>query len=117
MKDRLRLVRKDMKLTQADMGRELGCSQTAYAKYESGMVVPDKPVRMLFCEKFNVNPVWLETGEGVPYKEGLIPSLVHALQQMPDVLLLLEQKLPYVSDDTLHKMNDALRAFIADMEK
>lgn len=75
MKDRLRLVRKDLKLTQADMGQALGCSQTAYAKYESGMVIPDKPMRMLICEKFNVNPEWLETGEGEPYNDAVTPTL------------------------------------------
>lgn len=117
MKDRIRMIRKDMNMNQTEFGAEIGATQKMVTTYETGAVIPDKPIRMLICEKFNVNPVWLETGEGVPYKEGLIPSLVHALQQMPDVLLLLEQKLPYVSDDTLHKMNDALRAFIADMEK
>lgn len=112
MKDRLRLVRKDMKLTQADMGRELGCSQTAYAKYESGMVVPDKPVRMLFCEKFNVNPVWLETGEGVPYKEGLIPELVQALRNMPAVQAALERLLPRLTVEDLEHINDLVQKVI-----
>ena len=116
VKDRIRRIRKDLNLTQAEMGNELGCSQTAYAKYENGMVTPDKPIRLLICQKFNVNEAWLETGEGVPYKEGLIPVLVHALSQMPDVQALLEQKLPNVSDATWRKMNEAVREFIKSME-
>lgn len=111
MKDRIRLIRKSMKLTQAEMGQELGCSQTAYAKYESGMVVPDKPIRMLICEKFNVNQAWLETGEGQPYKEGLIPELMNALRQMPDVQSLLERNLPRMTDDDWRAMNDLFRKF------
>lgn len=109
MKDRLRLVRKDLKLTQADMGQALGCSQTAYAKYESGMVIPDKPMRMLICEKFNVNPAWLETGEGVPYKEGLIPSLAQALQYMPDVAATLERILPRLTPQDLVNFNEMVK--------
>ena len=109
MKDRLRLVRKDLKLTQADMGQALGCSQTAYAKYESGMVIPDKPMRMLICEKFNVNPDWLETGEGVPYKEGLIPSLAQALQYMPDVAATLERILPRLTPQDLANFNEIIK--------
>lgn len=117
VKDRIRRIRKDLKMNQTEFGSTIGVSLAALSKYETGVVIPDKSIRLLICEKFNVNESWLETGEGVPYKEGLIPSLVHALQQMPDVLMLLEQKLPHVSDETLHKMNEALRAFIADMEK
>lgn len=112
MKDRLRLVRKDLKLTQAYMGSELGCSQTAYAKYESGMVIPDKPVRMLFCEKFNVNPVWLETGEGMPYKEGLIPELAQALRNMPAVRSALERLLPRLTPEDLEHINALVQKII-----
>ena len=116
MKDRIRKIRKDVSMNQTEFGSEIGCSQTAVAKYEGGQVVPDKPVRLLICEKFNVSETWLETGEGEPYREGLIPSLVHALRLMPDVQALLEAKLPKVSDATLRKMNDAFRDFIEDLK-
>lgn len=117
MKDRIKQIRKDLKMNQSEFGAEIGATQKMITTYETGVVIPDKSIRLLICEKFNVNEAWLETGEGIPYKEGLIPSLVHALQQMPDVLMLLEQKLPNLSDETLHKMNEALRAFLADMNK
>lgn len=116
MKERIRKIRKDLSMNQTEFGLEIGCSQTALAKYEGGQVVPDKPVRLLICQKFNINETWLETGEGEPYREGLIPSLVHALRLMPDVQALLEAKLPKVSDETLRKMNDAFRSFIDDLK-
>lgn len=115
MKDRIKLIRKNLKMNQTEFGAEIGCSQTAVAKYEGGQVVPDKSIRLLICEKFNVNETWLETGDGVPYKEGLIPSLVRALQCMPDVQALLEQKLDTVSDDTWRSLNAAVRAFVKDI--
>jgi transcriptional regulator with XRE-family HTH domain len=116
MKDRIRQIRKYIGLSQTEFGVEIGCSQTAVAKYEGGQVIPDKPVRLLICQKFNVNETWLETGEGDPYKEGLIPCLVHALQQMPDVQAMLEAKLPKVSDDTFRRMNDAFKAFMDELQ-
>ena len=112
MKDRIRQIRKDRKLTQSDMGSELGCSQTAYAKYESGMVIPDKSIRLLICQKFNVNEVWLETGEGDPYKEGLIPSLAQALQSMPAVAAALERLLPRLTPDDFRHINDMVSRII-----
>lgn len=115
MKDRIRRIRKDLNMNQTEFGRELGCSQTAIAKYESGMVVPDQPLRLLICQKFNVNETWLETGEGVPYKEGLIPALAQALQSMPDVAAALERVLPRMTAQDLANLNELIRhAFLED---
>lgn len=112
MNERIRLIRKNLRMTQTEFGKEIGCSQTAVAKYESGMVVPDQPIRLLICQRFNVNPTWLETGEGKPYKEGLIPELVHALRQMPAVQTALERLLPRLTAEDLQHMNALIEKFI-----
>ena len=116
MKDRIKKIRKDLNMNQTEFGEAIGTTLAAYSKYETGKVIPDKTTRMLICSKFNVSETWLETGEGLPYKEGLIPALVHALRQMPDVQALLEAKLPYVSDETFQKMNEAFSAFLKDLK-
>ena len=116
MNERIKMIRKQLKLTQQEFGAEIGTTRDAIASYENGRVLPDRTTRMLICSKFNVNETWLETGEGLPYKEGLIPALVHALQQMPDVRAALEAKLPYVSDETFQKMNEAFAAFLKDLK-
>ena len=105
LKERIRIIRKDLKLNQTEFGKELGCSQTAVAKYESGMVIPDQTLRKLICQKFNVNESWLETGEGVPYKEGLVPGLVNALRTMPAVQAALERLLPRLTPEDLEHIN------------
>lgn len=114
MNERIRLIRKNLRMTQTEFGKEIGCSQTAVAKYESGMVVPDQPIRLLICQRFNVNPTWLETGEGKPYKEGLIPELVHALRQMPAVQTALERLLPRLTAEDLQHINSLIEKFIND---
>lgn len=116
MKDRIKRIRKDMNMNQTEFGEAIGATLAAYSKYETGKVIPDKTTRMLICSKFNVNETWLETGEGLPYKEGLIPRLLHALQQMPDVQAALEAKLPYVSDEALWKLNEAFAKFMEDLK-
>lgn len=116
MKDRIKMIRTDAGLTQEAFGNMIGSTRGMVTTYEKG-TIPTLATRMLICEKFNVNEAWLETGEGLPYKEGLIPALVHALREMPDVLALLERKLPYISDETFRKMNDAVKAFVKDTEK
>lgn len=105
MKDRIRLIRKDINMNQTEFGLELGCTQAAITSYETGRVIPDKSIRLLICEKFNVNPVWLETGEGMPYKEGLIPELAQALRNMPAVQAALERLLPRLTPEDLEHIN------------
>lgn len=116
MKERIKLIRKDLRMNQTEFGAAIGATQKMITTYETGVVLPDKTTRMLICQKFNVNETWLETGEGLPYKEGLIPRLLHALQQMPDVQAALEAKLPYVSDEALWKLNEAFAKFMEDLK-
>ena len=92
MKDRIRRIRKDMNLTQSEMGIELGCSQSAYAKYESGMVIPDKSIRLLICQKFNVNLAWLEDGVGEMHPVSAFPARwLTVMQKYPALRAMLEE--------------------------
>lgn len=114
MKDRIRQIRKDMNMNQTVFGSEIGCSQTAVAKYEGGQVIPDKSIRLLICEKFNVNPVWLETGEGAIYKEqsGISPDLLLALRNMPAVKAALERLLPRLTVEDMQHINTLVQKII-----
>lgn len=114
MNERLKLIRKNSGMTQEAFASELGATRGMIAKYETGLVVPDQTMRMLICQRFNVNPTWLETGEGKPYKEGLIPELVHALRQMPAVQAALERLLPRLTAEDLQHMNALIEKFIND---
>ena len=94
MKDRIKKIRKDADLNQSEFGSILGVSRDAIATYESGRVVPDAAKRMLICEKFNVNPEWLEHGgDAEPYKASLISQLATALRNAPAIEAALNQLL------------------------
>lgn len=114
MNERLKLIRKNSGMTQEAFASELGATRGMIAKYETGLVVPDQTMRLLICQRFNVNPTWLETGEGKPYKEGLIPELVHALRQMPAVQTALERLLPRLTAEDLQHINALIEKFIND---
>lgn len=64
MKDRLKKIRKALGFNQTEMASELGVAQGTYSQYERG----DRVFQPRYIEtlklKFNVNPKWLETGEG-----------------------------------------------------
>ena len=111
MKDRIKRIRTDAKLTQEEFGAMIGATRGMVTTYEKG-TIPTLSTRMLICSKFNVSEAWLETGEGNPYVEGLIPSLSHALMRMPSVCATLERILPLLADEDLDRIDE-----IADLIK
>lgn len=105
MKERILKIRKDAKMTQPEFGEVIGATRPMIASYEGGKVIPDKSMQMLICSKFNVSERWLETGEGEPYKRGLIPQLVHALRNAPALLSMLEQAVDVMDDQDWQNLN------------
>ena len=66
--DRIKKIRKELDLTQAEFGARIGSVQNTVTGYESGRRNPSTPVIALICEKFGVNETWLRTGEGEMFK-------------------------------------------------
>lgn len=64
MKDRLKLLRKRLGLTQEKFAERLGIKRNTVATYEIGRNEPIDAVISLICREFGVNEVWLRTGEG-----------------------------------------------------
>lgn len=89
MKDRIKQIRKDAKLTQPNFGALLGVSQTAVTNWETGFRDPSQPVIETICTKFGVNREWLVNGAGEPYKavsddEKLAAWLGEVMASAPD---------------------------------
>lgn len=117
MNTRLKDIRKSQKMTQAEFGKEIGVSRDAIATYESGRVSPDQSIRMLICERFSVNMTWLETGEGAPYKEGLLPDLVRILRQYPALQTALEAVIDIMGPEEWEMLNRVVARAIEQNKK
>ncbi|MDK0696007.1 helix-turn-helix transcriptional regulator [Clostridium perfringens] len=65
LKERLRDLRtKHLKLTQQEFADSIKLSRSNVGNIESGIVQLTQRNIDAICEKFNVNEVWLKTGEG-----------------------------------------------------
>ena len=64
MKERVKQVRKELKLTQQQFSDQLGIQRNAIANCESGRAELSDAVISLICRTFNVNEDWLRNGEG-----------------------------------------------------
>jgi transcriptional regulator with XRE-family HTH domain len=99
MKDRIRVIRKALKLTQGEFAKRIGIKSTALSMVELGKNALTEQNIRLICMTFNVNDVWLRTGKGEmfaasPYEKeffeiyrGLMPETQRALLRLAQDLL------------------------------
>ena len=105
MKERIRAVRKALKLNQGEFAERLGMQGTALSMIEVGETILTEKNIKLVCMTFNVSEKWLRTGKGEmfaasPYEKeffeiysGLLPETQKALLRLAKDLLLTQKKL------------------------
>ena len=69
MNERIKELRKNLKLTQQEFADALNIKRGAVANYEIGRNEPIDAVISLICKTFNVNEEWLRTGEGEMFEQ------------------------------------------------
>ena len=69
MNTRIKEVRKAKELTQEEFAERIGLKRNSIAQIEIGTRVPSNQVILSICREFNVNELWLRTGEGEMFRE------------------------------------------------
>ena len=64
MNERIKALRKRLCLTQQAFADRLKIARGNIGAYEVGKNAPSDAVISLICKEFNVNEIWLRTGEG-----------------------------------------------------
>ncbi len=76
MENRIRLIRKELSLTQEALSARLGIGKSALSMIETGKASLSERNRNIIVQEFNINPEWIETGRGEmfnPLQGGLMP--------------------------------------------
>jgi transcriptional regulator with XRE-family HTH domain len=73
-KDRLKALRKHLKLTQGDFAKRIGLSDSALSRIETGDTPLTDQNMLLICTFFGVNDTWLREGRGKWFNENAIPG-------------------------------------------
>ena len=66
--ERIKEFRKAKKITQQELADALNLKRQTVASYEIGVVTPSERTLSDICRVFNVDPCWLETGEGEMFR-------------------------------------------------
>lgn len=69
MKDRIKEVRRALRLTQAEFGEKVGVKGNTIGNYEIGLRSPSEAVIFSICREFDVNEDWLRTGQGEMFRQ------------------------------------------------
>jgi transcriptional regulator with XRE-family HTH domain len=69
VKDRIAQVRKQAGINQTDFAEKLNLTKNYISLIENGNRIPSDRTITDICREFNVNEVWLRTGEGEPFQE------------------------------------------------
>lgn len=68
MNERIRQIRKELGLTQQEMADGLGVKRNTVGAYEVGYINPSERTISDICRVYDVNEIWLRTGEGEMFK-------------------------------------------------
>lgn len=113
MNYRLKEIRKVNGMTQDAFAAEIGATRGMVAKYETGLVVPDKSMLMLICSKFNVNYDWLAFGVGeMTTAQPFVPELMRVLRNHPDLKAVLEMLVSDGDEEVWSALNTIARKCI-----
>ncbi|MGI6068925.1 MAG: helix-turn-helix domain-containing protein [Blautia sp.] len=69
MLNRIKELRKNLRMTQMEFGEKIGVKGNTITNYETGLRNPSEAVVKSICREFNVNEDWLRTGEGEMFIE------------------------------------------------
>ena len=106
--ERVKLVRKTLKLNQKDFGKMIGLTQTSLSMIEVGTnILTEKNIKLI-CATFNVREEWLREGKGKIFNDSpyvkeicdilgdLTPDTQKSLLLIAKELLRVEQNRPKV---------------------
>jgi len=66
--NQIKILRNHLGLSQTDFGKKLGVSRDVINNIENNRVPLKPTIAKLICSEFQVDPHWLETGEGEKFQ-------------------------------------------------
>lgn len=118
MNERIKRLRKELKLTQQQFADKIKVKRNTVATYEMGRSVPSDSAIALICKTFHVNEDWLRNGNGEMFEElpeddekaAFVSSLLDADN---DPFYNIIQEIMRTFDELSPKSQEVIREFSA----
>ena len=73
--ERIKLLRKELNLTQVQLGEVIGISGAGVGKIETNASKPTEAALRLICSTYHVYYLWLTTGQGPMLEDDLVARI------------------------------------------
>ena len=122
MNERIKELRKELKLTQQEFADELKISRGNIGAYEVGKNAPSDAVVSLICKTFNVNEEWLRVGVGdmfleLPEEDEEAAYVSELLEDVDNDLFILIKEVMHTYHDLTPKSKEVIRDFSAKLRE
>lgn len=114
--ERIKAVRKSLKISQREFAERIGIAQNTVASYETGLREPSNQVILAICREFGVDERWLRTGEGEMLapktKAEALGELVYKLTAKglkSDFVIRIMEELAEMTEDELAAFEQVVR--------
>lgn len=117
MNERIKELRKTLRFTQQEFADRLNIKRGSLANYEIGRNQPIDAIVSLICKEFNVNEVWLRTGEGemfvqLPEEDEVAAYVSNLLEDDGEnPLYLIIKEIMHTYNEVSPKSQEVLRDF------
>ena len=116
MNERIKKLRKELKLTQQEFSDKLHIKRNTLANYEIGRNEPIDAVVALICKTYNVNEEWLRSGEGdmfleLPEEDEEAAYVSELLEDSDNDLYKLIKEIMHTYHDLTPKSKEVIRDF------
>ena len=117
LSERLKKIRTDAGLRQAEFGALVGLGQKTVSEYESGRATPGVSRLLTIAEKFGVNPEWLIKGVGdAVYKGQAVDDVTREQIEREYISRLFSELTPRTQQIILEVLRDKVASGAATHE-
>ena len=122
MNERIKKLRKELKLTQQEFSDKLHIKRNTLANYEIGRNEPIDAVVAIICKTYNVNEEWLRSGEGnmfleLPEEDEEAAYVSELLEDSDNDLYKLIKEIMHTYHDLTPKSKEVIRDFSATLRE
>ena len=122
MNERIKKLRKELKLTQQEFSDKLHIKRNTLANYEIGRNEPIDAVVALICKTYNVHEEWLRSGEGdmfleLPEEDEEAAYVSELLEDSDNDLYKLIKEIMHTYHDLTPKSKEVIRDFSATLRE
>lgn len=118
MNERIKALRKELKLTQQEFADKLKIARGNIGAYEVGKNAPSDAVVSLICKTFNVSEEWLRSGAGdmflpLPLEDEEAAYVSELLEDVDNEMYKIIKEIMHTYSELTPKSKEVLRDFSA----